>query len=303
MISTGQIFSADDPTIDFQDFSSENIEIGKTEEERNTPWTFTVQADAIGKSKFTTGHYKGDEFQFRNIDAELGLIFYYDPDNVEGLNTTIGYSSTQAKWIDNPWFDQSRFNILSLSLGAFSQRLNKWFWRGQAVFNIDARECAGGFRYAFYDLLMWGRYEYRKNLGLNIGLIAETGMRTDRVYPILGVDWKISNKWHLNLIVPVNVSLEYAMTKKFSLLLAARSFHFRSRLARHEANAKSIIRYENVGAEIAAKYLTDKGLSINLHAGTTLGGKFRFADEHNHHPHTFKLDPSPYAGFEMSVGF
>lgn len=303
IISSAQLFSADDPTLDLQDFSAENIEVSGKEAERNTPWSFTAQADVIGKAEIKHGHFKKDEVQFRNIEAELGLVFHYNPAYVEGLNASVGYASTQMKWIENPWFDQSRFNIFSLSIGAFSHRIHKWVWKGQVTFNIDQRECAAGFRYAFYDLLFWGRYEYSKNVGIHIGLIAETGMRTDRVYPILGADWQIARKWKLNLVIPVNVSLEYAMTKKWSVLLAARSFNFRGRLARDEASGKSILRYENIGGELAVKFNTEKGLSFNLHGGSTLGGKFRFSDQSNHHPKTFKLDSSLYGGFEITSTF
>lgn len=44
-------------------------------------------------------------------------------------------------------------------------------------------------------------------------------------------------------------------------------------------------------------------MTANLHAGTTLGGKFRIADRHNHHPKTFDLDSAPYAGGEVVFKF
>lgn len=282
--------------IDVKDIGSETII-----EPKQGPFTLYVDFDAIGSSKINHGFYKGDKIRFAIADAELSGIFYYCPAYHEGANLSISYTYTTIEWHNNPWFNQNHFNTLSISLGGLSKRLYRWFWQGQMTINLDADHWNID-DYATYDLILWGRYTYCDHIGFHVGFIAQTGMQMDRVYPIIGADWRVSPNWKLNLVYPVNVSLEYLVNERWSLALAGRSFNTRYRIGKHEAFSKSVVRYENTGAEFAIKYHR-ADMTANIHAGTTLGGKFRVANRHNDHPHNYKLDPAGYVGAEVDVRF
>lgn len=290
-----------DSEVDVSDMSSENIKEPADQAKKSTPFNLNTQFDAVGKAEIKEGYFKKDEVQFAQGEIELGMIFYYCEAYKEGAQAAISYTSAYLNWVNNPWFDQDHFHVVSLTLGGFSHRLRKWFWRGQVSINMDAKEWDLN-EYANYDLLFWGRYEYCKNIGVHVGLIAETGMLMDRVYPIVGADWTLSKKWKLNLVYPVNVSLEYILTKKWTLALAGRTFNSRYRIAKNEGQSKALVRYENVGAEFAIKY-EDTNFTANIHGGTTLGGSLRIANRHNHHPRHYKLCPAPYVGAEAALKF
>lgn len=287
-----------DAQIDFTDYSAENI---KTLPKKQSPFTFKTKIDIVQKAKIDNGFFKGDEIQFGEIDAELGSMLYYSEAYKSGAAAALNYSVTYLHWASNPWICQSKFYIATLNISGFSKKLNRWLWKGQVAINVDTQEW--DFQdYAYYDMLLWGRYEYRKDLGLHVGIIVETGMLMDRVYPILGADWQISKKWKLNLVYPLNVSLDYLINHSWSVALAARSFNTRLRAGHHEGQSKALIRYQNVGAELAVKFENDK-MSANFHAGSTLGGTLRIADSHNHHPRRYRLNPSGYVGAELDLKF
>src|SRR5207253_1827552 len=130
----------------------------------------------------------------------------------------------------------------------------------------------------------------------------ETGLRMDRVYPVLGVDWQISQKWKLSLVYPMNISLMYSYNPRWSIGPAARFFDSRFRVRHKDHSLKPLVRYTNVGSEFIVRYDTDL-MSANIHAGYTLGGTFRVADRRNRHAKHYYLDPSPYAGAEIDVKF
>lgn len=286
--------------IDALDLSSENIEQVDSGDKRS-PVTFQMYCDFISDTKIRKGYYKGDYLEFSEAEAELGFVFYYCPAYTEGASAAISYIPTKIKWKENPWFDQDHFHTASLSFTSFTQRLPGWFWRGQFTLYTDAQQWDLE-QYTWYDIILWGRYTYLEELGLHVGMIAETGMRMDRIYPILGADWQVSKRWKLNLVFPVNVSLEYLITEKWAVALAGRTFNSRHRVAPNEANGRSLVRYENTGAEFAVKF-NGRYLTANIHAGSTLGGRYRIADKRNHHPHTYKLDPSGYVGAELELHF
>lgn len=290
--------SADvDNDIDVTDMGDVEME---TSEQKGKPFSIDVHFDSVKSTDIRKGYYKDDTVQFAEGQVDLGLIFYYCPRFKEGLGVTIGYERTLLRWENNPWFNQDRFNTAHLSINGFSKRLDRWFWRGQLDINIDTDHWQSS--YMFYNLLLWGRYECCNNIGFHIGFIAQTGMQMDRVYPILGLDWQISRRWKLNLVFPVNVSLEYMITPRWSVAIAGRTFDSRHRVSNKEPHPKYLVRYQNVGGELAIKY-DDTVVSANIHAGYTLGGDVRIANPHNHHPHHYKLDPSAYTGAEVVVRF
>lgn len=287
-----------DVDIDQQDIGSEQITAPVPK--RQTPFNFGARIDAIGNSKIQKGFFKGDEIKFATAEVEAGMVVYYCPEFTEGLRVDAGYAPTYLRWSENPWFEQDHFNIVSLSLIGFSKRYDRWFWRSQLTVNMDADEWQSD--YMSYDILLWGRYAYCENIGVHLGFWGETGLQMDRVYPIIGFDWTISPKWKLSLVYPVNVSLDYSLTKTWSLALAGRFFNSRFRVHHDECTSKALVRYTNIGGEFAIKFDNDE-LSFNIHAGGTFGGKFRQANKHNHHAHTFDLDSALYAGGEVNVKF
>lgn len=261
--------------------------------------SLTIGGDVISKTKIKDGYFKDDEFRYSEGHINASKVVYYNECYKEGLSVGLTHTSIDLKWDDNPWFDQQRFNIFSVTVGGFSERLHRWFWQGSVVVNVDEQHwdlC----EYGFYDLLLWGRYEFNKCVGVHIGLLAQTGMKMDRVYPILGADWQISKNWKLNAVFPVNMSLEYTWTKHWTFAIAARNFDSRDRASKKETRA--VWHYQNVGTELAVKYAT-KYFTAKIHGGSTIGGKLRIADRNNKHPRTYKFNPSMYAGAEVALTF
>jgi hypothetical protein len=293
--SASSLLADDDPYFDTNDYSAEEL----PSESKLQPFNLSSKVDVVSPSKIREGFYEGDEVTYRQASGTGSAVFYYCPAYTEGANVAVTYTSTYIKWDQNPWFDQDHFNMLTLSVGGFTQRACRWLWQTQVSINMDMDKWDLG-HYANYDLLLWGRYTYCEHVGLHIGFLAQTGMRMDRVYPILGADWQMSPNWKLNLVFPVNVSIEYTLTDKWTLALAGRNFDFRTRASKNDS--KNLVRYQNIGAEFVVRYGTSD-ISANIHAGSTLGGRLRMATANNHHAHTYKLSPVGYVGGEVNVKF
>lgn len=285
-----------DIDVDTQDIGSENIR----EPAKMTPYSFDTHADYVANSSIDKGSYKGDKIQFAEAEAELGMVFYFDPENTEALRGAVAFTPTYLRWEGNPWFEQTHFNIFSVSLVGFTKRVDRWFLRGQLTANFDAEKWSS--LYTSYDLLLWARYAYSDAIGIHFGCLAQTGLRMDRVYPVLGFDWRISRKWKLSIVYPVNVSLIYALSQKWSLGVAGRAFNSRFRVHQQQHSLKPLVRYTNVGAEFILKFENEYA-SANIHAGTTIQGKYRVADSKNHHARNYQTNGAAYGGFEIEVKF
>jgi hypothetical protein len=285
-----------DIDIDSQDIGSEEI----TKPAKRTPFSFSTHIDVIAPAEIEKGFHKGDKIHFAEAQAEAGLVVYYCPAYTEGVRLAIAYTPTYLRWAENPWFDQDRFHTVNFIFSGFTKRFDRWFWRSQVSVNADADQWKAS--YTSYDILLWGRYVYCKNVGIHLGFLAQTGLRLDRVYPVIGFDWQISPKWRLDLVYPVNIGLTYAVTPRWSFAVAARFFNSRFRVHHKEIFSKALVRYTNVGTEFAIKYEIEN-MSANIHAGAALDGKFRVANRKNHHAHIKNLKPSGYVGCEMDVKF
>jgi hypothetical protein len=293
------------------DVDSEQLEVGQVTpspdphhvpESKPTPFSFSSSFDAVAKAKIKKGFHKGEELRFAVAEIEGALVFYYDPVYTEGANVALTYEVTRIQWDENLYIDQSLFHTVSLSFGFFTKRIDNWLWRAQIAANADSPGKNFTGEYINYDALVWGRYEFNKCIGVHAGFLLQTGMRMDKGWPIFGFDWQINPKWKLNLVYPVNISLDYDYSKNWTLGLAARLFNSRHRVKRDECNGRSLVRYENTGAEFYVKYEAHN-VEYNVHAGTTLGGRYRIASPSNNHPRTVKLCGAPYVGAEANVKF
>lgn len=286
-----------DTELDLRNFGSEDI----NEPAKQTPFNLDSKVDYIGTSKITNSRYfNGDRFRFAQAEVEAGGVVYYVPEFTEGAQIALSYTETYIGWENNPWFDQDHFRTPSVAIGLFTKRIKDWFWRGQFSINFDTKKLSA--QYMNYDIVFWGRYTLRENIGIHFGFYVQTGMRMDRIFPVFGVDWLISPKWKLNAVYPLNVSLEYYWNQSWSFAVGGRSFNSRYRVGPHECHAKSLIRYENTGGEFIVKYETAT-TTANIRAGYTLGGYFRYADKNNHHVKHYDFKPAPYAGAEIEVNF
>lgn len=286
-----------DIQLNSQDVSDETINQPAT----SSPFSFDAEVDAVAPARITKkGFYHKDKIDFAVAKAEAAMVFYYDPEYTEGARAAIGYIPVYLKWHNNPWFEQDHFNTLAVSLTGFTKRAENWFWRAQVTANIDTDEWES--KYATYDLIVWGRYSLCENIGVHLGFWGETGLQMDRVYPIIGFDWQITRKLKLSAVFPVDISLLYSISRRWSVGVAGRFFDVRFRVNHDQHSHKPLVRYTNSSAEFVVRYEVEN-MTANVHAGTTFGGKFRVADKHNNHAHDYDFGAAGYVGAQVDLKF
>lgn len=286
--------------IDFQDIGPTEIDGVKESDDRG-PFKIEFTFDAVGKAKVKDLDH-GRRLQFATAEVELSAIFYHNASISEGASIGISYDRSRFDWQHNPFFEQKDFDQASLMLSFSSERLCDWLWKGQLSANFDNLEHWNYNEYMNYDMLLWGRYNFR-NVGINLGFLAFTGMKIDRVYPIIGVDWKWGQKWAINLVFPMNISVVYNINKKWAVLLAGRLFFERHRLKHNEILNKGLFVYSTAGAEFGINFTPNAKFLANLHLGYDTGGRFKKANMHYHNKRNFTIEGAPYAGCELDYAF
>lgn len=298
LVNAGLIADAADTAyVDLEDLSSQNI----TENTQDGPFSAQISGDYIGKANFKCKNFT--HFTYATGDIDLSFVYYYNPCFKEGANLGVTYTRTRLDWKFNPFFTQKDIDTVSLNLGAFTQRLQDWTWRAQVSINFDNIEYWNLEDYMNYDLLLWGRYAYTPNFGVHIGVLALTGMKIDRVYPIIGVDWTYNCQWKLNLVFPMDISLVYTIDNCWSVALAGRIFNQRHRVKKDQFYSEGLWFYTSSGAELAVRYNPTKWISANVHAGADFGGHLKVANRHYRNGHRLRFEGAPYAGAEIDLNF
>lgn len=277
----------------------------------NEPWTgndevrpfaIEVTGDAIGKAKFEEENFEGQSFKYSVVALEGGMGFYYDPCYKEAAGFTVGYNLVHLDWHNNPFFSQSHFHILRVALGGITERLANWTWKGQIAIDMDTDHFNIS-EYAYYDFFFWGRYTYSPCVNIHIGMLGETGMKIDHIYPIIGFDWRINDHWQLNVIYPVNISAQYLIDESWSVELATRFFDDRYRVGKSEPLSQGLVCYRTTGIELGVNYEYNDWLTANIHGGTTLRSNLKVATRHYNHREHLRLKPAGYFGGELEVKF
>lgn len=275
------------------------------DDEDGGPFRFDLNYNAYGRTKFDKKKFRHEHFTYSDFNIQGTMIVHYNKCYKEGISLTLGYDRTFLNWKKNRYFHQHKFNTATFSVQGFTKRACDWLWIASAGINIDTDHFDIN-QYATYDFLLWGRYDYSTcpDVGVHVGFLAQTGMKIDRVYPILGFDWKINEKFKLNAVFPVNISAVYHYDCNWSFELAARTIDSRHRVGNHNRYKKGIFEYRAVGAELGANYEYDNWLEVNLHAGVLLGGMLKITNQRHKHAHHLNIEGgAPYAGGEVQVNF
>lgn len=287
--------------VDVEDVGSENVMTATGSTEEAGPFKIDANGDYVCKAK-AESPYTGN-LLFDIAQVSINAVYYYNPCYKEGLAAAAQYQRTRLDWNANPYFNQSEYNTASLILGAFTERVCDWLWRGQVSLNFDNLDYWNFSDYMTYDIVLWGRYACCDNIGINIGFFAETGMKMDRLYPIIGIDWEPSCNWKISAVFPTNISLTYLFSSSWSVALAGRFFDERHRTKKNEPVPQATWRYQSSGAEFGINFDPGKWLHVNIHAGHTFRAWLKVGDKNYNHRRRIHFDGAPYAGADLYVNF
>lgn len=262
---------------------------------------FQVKAkyDITDNGEFSTPGVRHQKMRFGEGEASIAYIFPVN--RCHTFSVSLGYQNTLVDWDENPQFSQEFFHDGFLSIGAKTTSIPCWDFQAEAAFYVDL-ELWERRSFLFY-LTGWGRYRFNHYTGINVGFISRSGIRQERVWPILGFDIQWSEAWKVNLVYPINLSIAYQVTPRWSSYVGARIVNTRHRLDHSEPNPNGIFQYRNWGCEVGVNYGCDPIYQINVHLGYFTHGDLKVSDFHDHNAIHYKLDPTPYLGGAAFVRF
>lgn len=151
------------------------------------------------------------------------------------------------------------------------------------------------------------RYADGDRLGLGIGVF--DGLGRTRVFPFLLVDYALGDRWRLvnplpsGPTGPAGLELDYRFDNEWRMGLGATWRVTRFRLRPDGPAPNGVGEERGVPLFLRATYGVNPGLTLNLYAGTVLGGRLRVEDENGHELRDVRFDPAPLVGATLNARF
>lgn len=262
-------------------------------------WELEMEYLGGGKNEIDEPGRKDQHISYSLAKSKASYTHQLNEDN--GLVVNIGYSHKEFDWKENPSFSETSFNNVNFRFGGYSTKIPNWVWRGAIGADIDADDFSFSHN-AMYNGAMWGRYHVSKTVGFHIGFTGTTGLRRDKVFPILGIDYSPSKSWKIAFVFPVDLSVSYAINDKWSLAYSGRTFRSRHRLSQKEIVSKGIFDYRTFGTEASLNYQLEQFLA-KVYVGSTYAGDLKVSDHRDKNPVFYKYNGSIYLGGNLTLKF
>lgn len=233
--------------------------------------------------------------------GEANAIYTQNIHRKAALVYDVGFSRTRLDWEQNPYFNEKEFNRINASIGAITNALKHWLWEMGLGASNSIKEHT--YPSTVYSGLLHGRNAYTKRLGIHIGITANTGMRKTFVLPILGVDYKISRNWQLNLVFPEEMSILYNFKKYWAVGIRERLIRVIQRLSSHDPMSRGIVVYQSTGTEGALTFEYPGWFGFELFAGSLYGARLKIYNHKAHNLRLYKFDETGYAGASLFLNF
>ena len=272
---------------------------------KHHPVHFDGEFRDVYPAEFSTHSVKHSKVHYEDAHAFVYYSHYLTPHN--SLSWKVGYSFLDFDWPKNPRFTGDDYHFVNSSVGWVSTSLQDWRWILSGSVSVDAQTFDFGQSGVYYGL-MWGRYQYSPSIGMHVGWAGYVGVKNGYLLPIIGIDYRASEKWKINAIFPINVSVEYLFTPQWSTSLQWATFGrpYRFPMRAHGGIDKyknGIFEVYSKGLELDLNFQTGNTLSASVGAGWNFGGWISIKDAHNHHGKYYKFDDAPYVQGKLTLTF
>lgn len=262
-------------------------------------WELSSYGNAIGGSCFRTPGFSGQHISYYESQAMLSYNHFFNPRNAISLGAA--YGNNGIDWRQAPDFTKDTFQTASFTLGGYSKEYERWLWRANFTARFSLNEKIP--TYVLYTSALWGRYDLTHRFGTHVGYFFETGLRKDKVWPILGFDYEITDTLKLYAVYPFEASVRYDFCQPWAMELSSRFFRYRDRLGANEPNPQGLVEYNNTGAELRLVYDNFPMIKANIHLGYAFGGDLRVSNRKDKNPIYYKFDGATYLGGDFNLKF
>lgn len=243
----------------------------------------------VGINQLNTDLKSSGSFGWSNASASLGLIKPVSSSTSVGIS--VRYDSEFWNWSNmqsystsgkNPW---STINSPALSM-IYSHKLDS-DWRLNIIPTLESsgEQGTSPSNSLTYGSIVNASKQLSPTLNLGLGTGVFRQIDTNRIFPFLVVDWKITDRWNLNNPFPggpaggAGLELTYAFTPSFKVSGGAAYRSYRFRLNNSGAYAGGVGQNRFVPIFAKFSYAFDRQTRLDLYTIANVGGALSATDD------------------------
>jgi len=251
-------------------------------------------------------------FSVNRLFVNMGVTYAWDYRNSIGLSAGGGRSkydfddSTEMGG-GMPWeqIDDTRISVVGRF--GFGEKGSLILIPSARYSGEDDSKTSDGRSYGLFAAAAW-RLSPDLTIGPGIGVFSRIEDGT-QVFPILVIDWNISERWNLSTGRGLASSqgpglrLSYQASDSWSFGFAGRYENLEFRLNEDGPNPSGIGRDQSVPLVAMAQWQPNRTVKLTLFGGAEIGGKLKLKDSFGELLRESKYDPAPIFGLNFELRF
>ncbi|MDQ8191514.1 DUF6268 family outer membrane beta-barrel protein [Roseibacillus persicicus] len=251
----------------------------------------------------------GGSFSRSSVRTRLSAPLFLGEDTIIGVSGSYRFDSFEFDdRTTEPWGDIHRARI---GLIAKQDLANDWTWLALSYVGTNAESGADWGESLRYGGLGAAWYRYSDNLSIGLGAGFSTQLEDDlSVFPILVLDWQITDTLTLSTIPPEGFNLGPGATLRWDLRDdLSLSLVYLYQRDQQRLDEDSLAAANGVGetrqsrVALAATYRFSENFSLTGHLGMTIGGELELQNESGDTLTEEDYDSSLVFGLEGSLRF
>ncbi len=254
----------------------------------------------VGDARISTPEFRAQDLHYTQNNAAFAYTHPCNP--FWGLIFGAGWVGTEVKWKENPFFHETQFDYVTLSLGAFTRSMSLWTWAITGTMFIDTAVLDLG-NFTLYQGVFTGKYEFSPCLLIDVGFLLEVGLNKGKIWPVLGFEWDATDRLSFNIVYPIDISVEYELFRTVTLAASLRFLRDRHRVLDTEPLPMGIYEYQTTGAEFDVVFTPIDRFTLIGFVGSTVPGRLKLTDQNNHNPLFVEFKGSFYSGLSAILAY
>ncbi len=247
-----------------------------------------ASVSVVGINQFNTTLNSGGNFGWSYASASLGLLNNFSP--VTTIGMSLRYETEFWNWSNmqaynlggkNPWGTIQSPGVSFVYSHKFDSD-----WKLNLIPTIEssAEQGAELGNSLTYGAIVNAAKQLSPTLNLGLGTGVFRQIDTNRIFPFIVVDWKITDRWNLNNPFPggpaggAGLELSYAVTPQFKVSGGAAYRSYRFRLSNSSAYAGGVGQNKFIPIFARFSYAFDRTTLLDLYTIANVGGSISAID-------------------------
>lgn len=241
-----------------------------------------ASVSVVGINQFNTSLNSGGSFGWSYASASLGLLNSVSP--VTTIGMSLRYETEFWNWSNlqaynlggkNPWGTIQSPGVSFVYSHKFDSD-----WKLNLIPTIEstAEQGAELGNSLTYGAIVNASKQLSPTLNLGLGTGVFRQIDTNRIFPFIVIDWKITDRWNLNNPFPggpaggAGLELSYAVTPQFKVSGGAAYRSYRFRLSNSSAYAGGVGQNKFIPIFARFSYAFDRTTVLDLYTIANVGG-------------------------------